>query len=48
MSEPVLLAVGDSAPDIDAETAIGEHFNLAELRGTWVTAYFYPRANTPG
>lgn len=48
MSEPLELGVGDAAPDIDAETATGERFHLAELRGKWVAAYFYPRANTPG
>lgn len=48
MSEPIVLHVGDSAPPIDAETATGERFSLAALRGKWVVAYFYPRANTPG
>jgi len=27
---------------------MGERFSLAALKGSWVAAYFYPRANTPG
>jgi len=41
-------AVGDVAPAIDAATATGERFSLAEQAGRWVAVYFYPRANTPG
>ena len=48
MSQKIELRAGDIAPDIDAETATGERFSLSALRGTWVVAYFYPRANTPG
>jgi peroxiredoxin Q/BCP len=40
--------VGDAAPNVDATTATGDHFSLAEHRGRWVVVYFYPRANTPG
>lgn len=40
--------VGDPAPPIDAETAEGGRFSLAEQAGRWVVVYFYPRANTPG
>ena len=40
--------VGDVAPPIDADTATGGHFRLEDHRGSWVTIYFYPRANTPG
>jgi len=46
--ENVMPKVGDSAPDIDAATATGERFHLAEQLGRWVVVYFYPRANTPG
>ena len=48
MNAPIELHVGDIAPAIDAETATGERFKLADQRGKWVVAYFYPRANTPG
>jgi hypothetical protein len=40
--------VGDPAPAVDAPTATGGHFSLAEQSGKWVVVYFYPRANTPG
>lgn len=40
--------VGAGAPNIHAETATGEVFDLAEHRGTWVVVYFFPRASTPG
>ena len=48
VGKKIELRAGDVAPEIDAETATGEHFRLSALRGTWVVAYFYPRANTPG
>lgn len=44
----VIRQPGDVAPDIEAETATGEHFSLAAQRGKWVVVYFFPRANTPG
>ncbi|MBS3957509.1 MAG: redoxin domain-containing protein [Clostridiales bacterium] len=40
--------VGSVAPPVDATTATGEHFSLAEHAGKWVVLFFYPRANTPG
>ena len=43
-----MLSVGDQAPAIEAETATGESFSLAEQRGAWVVVFFYPKANTPG
>jgi len=48
VSTSVELHEGDIAPAIEAVTATGERFSLAALRGHWVAAYFYPRANTPG
>jgi len=48
VSTSVELHEGDVAPAIEAETATGDHFSLAKLKGRWVVAYFYPRANTPG
>ena len=47
-SDTLMPAVGDIAPDIDAPTATGGRFSLAEQAGKWVAVYFYPRANTPG
>jgi peroxiredoxin Q/BCP len=43
-----MLSVGDQAPAIEATTATGDHFSLAELEGHWVVVFFYPKANTPG
>jgi len=40
--------VGDIAPPIDADTATGGHFTLAERAGKWTVIFFYPMANTPG
>lgn len=42
------LAVGDIAPAIDATTATGGRFSLADRAGTWTVVFFYPMANTPG
>jgi peroxiredoxin Q/BCP len=39
---------GDTAPEIDAATAEGGRFRLADDLGRWVVLYFYPRASTPG
>jgi peroxiredoxin len=47
-AKPALLSVGDIAPPIEAPTATGGHFSLAEKSGGWVIAFFYPKANTPG
>lgn len=39
---------GAVAPAIEAPTATGGHFSLAEHAGSWVVIFFYPMANTPG
>jgi peroxiredoxin len=39
---------GAVAPAIEAATATGGHFSLAEHAGKWVVIFFYPMANTPG
>jgi len=43
-----LLAVGASAPDIEATAQDGEKVKLADLRGKPVVVYFYPKDGTPG
>jgi peroxiredoxin Q/BCP len=48
MPEPIVLEVGQSAPEIDATATGGSPFRLGDMRGKWVAVYFYPRANTPG
>ena len=46
----VELAVGDKAPDFDAEITDGSKISLSEIlsSGKGVILYFYPRDNTPG
>lgn len=46
--ENKMPAPGEVAPALDAPTATGGRFTLAEHLGSWVVVYFYPRANTPG
>jgi peroxiredoxin len=40
--------VGQSAPPINATTATGTHFELADCVGSYVVIWFFPRAMTPG
>lgn len=47
-TEAKMPEAGQTAPAVEATTALGEHFSLAALKGSWVVVYFYPRANTPG
>lgn len=46
--EATMPATGEAAPALEAPTATGGRFSLAEQIGSWVVVYFYPRANTPG
>ena len=39
---------GDAAPDFTLPDQDGASVSLAELRGSPVVLYFYPRADTPG
>jgi thioredoxin-dependent peroxiredoxin len=48
VKKSAMPSVGDTAPPIDAATAGGGHFSLAEQAGKWVVIFFYPMANTPG
>lgn len=48
LSDTHVPKIGEVAPRINATTATGAQFSLSALRGKWVIAYFYPRANTPG
>jgi len=46
----VELAVGDKAPDFEAEITDGSKVSLSDIlsSGKGVILYFYPRDNTPG
>lgn len=39
---------GTPAPDFTLPDQDGNHLSLADLRGTKVVLYFYPKADTPG
>lgn len=42
------LQVGQTAPDFELATQEGGRLSLADLRGSRVILYFYPKDNTPG
>ena len=46
----VELAIGDEAPNFEAEVTDGGKVSLSEIlsAGKGVILYFYPRDNTPG
>jgi peroxiredoxin Q/BCP len=43
-----MLAPGDAAPDFKLRSDTGETVRLADLRGSRVVLYFYPKDDTPG
>jgi peroxiredoxin Q/BCP len=43
-----LLAIGTTAPDLEAVDQTGTTHRLADLKGKWVVVYFYPKDSTPG
>ena len=43
-----MLETGTKAPDFTLPDQNGEAVSLAELKGTTVVLYFYPKADTPG
>jgi peroxiredoxin Q/BCP len=43
-----MLSAGDPAPDFDLPADDGSSVRLADLRGTRVVVYFYPKDDTPG
>ena len=43
-----MVAEGQPAPDFELQSDAGETVRLADLRGTPVVLYFYPRDDTPG
>ncbi|CCG08920.1 peroxiredoxin [Pararhodospirillum photometricum] len=45
---PVVLSVGDPAPDFTLPASGGGTVSLADLTGKIVVLYFYPKDSTPG
>ena len=43
-----MVAEGERAPDFTLPNQDGDEISLADLRGSDVVLYFYPRADTPG
>ena len=43
-----MLKAGDPAPVFEALDQDGSPFRLADLRGSWVVLYFYPKDETTG
>jgi len=46
--KPRLLNPGDRAPDFELLDHLGNTVRLADLAGSRVLLWFYPRAATPG
>jgi peroxiredoxin Q/BCP len=42
------LQVGDKAPEINSVDQDGNKISLADMKGSKVILYFYPKDNTPG
>jgi peroxiredoxin Q/BCP len=43
-----MLARGTTAPDFALPDQHGDIVRLADLRGSWVLLWWYPKAATPG
>jgi peroxiredoxin Q/BCP len=43
-----VLTRGSAAPDFDLSDQNGERVRLADLAGSWVLLWWYPKAATPG
>jgi peroxiredoxin Q/BCP len=43
-----VLIPGDPAPEFELSDQHGETVRLADLRGSWVLLWWYPKAATPG
>ncbi len=43
-----MLEEGNDAPTFTLPNQDGDPVSLADMRGSWVVVYFYPRADTPG
>ncbi len=47
-SSPIVLQVGQEAPDFKLPDQANHTHQLKDYRGRWVVLYFYPKDNTPG
>jgi thioredoxin-dependent peroxiredoxin len=43
-----MLSRGDVAPELELPDQVGETVRLADLAGSWVLLWWYPKAATPG
>ena len=43
-----MIKVGDRAPDVSFRTTDDREIRIADLRGSNVVLYFFPKAFTPG
>ena len=43
-----MLTIGAAAPDFRLPDQHGETVSLADLAGSWVVLWWYPKAATPG
>ena len=43
-----MLDVNSQAPDFEAPDQYGNAVHLADLRGSWVVLWWYPKASTAG
>jgi peroxiredoxin Q/BCP len=43
-----MIHIGDHAPDFELPDQHGAQVRLADLRGSWVLMWWYPKAATPG
>ena len=43
-----MIEIGRPVPALEGETGDGTTLALADLRGSWVVVYFYPKDATPG